>query len=210
MTRLILISAILVSLVTGCGPRFGGGSSASYGNADHELYESDDQETIEWIGLDGETHTATVYSSWVRNIEGQGVAGRLKVDNDYVWIECKKGDVLCTERTESYATHGHMPEYQAVAINACPSNKSPARTSCRDDVKVGDTLCISNLPHNVVTVGDTGYGQADWSEQEKKEWVDLWLGLHGPDYPHFRGKRSVWVLRDILVLPCFRQSPCPI
>ncbi|HEU5070597.1 MAG TPA: hypothetical protein VFV96_09320 [Verrucomicrobiae bacterium] len=36
MTRLILISAILVSLVAGCGTRFGGGSSASYGNADHE------------------------------------------------------------------------------------------------------------------------------------------------------------------------------
>ena len=36
MTRLIIISVILVSLVTGCGPKYGGGSSSSYGNADNE------------------------------------------------------------------------------------------------------------------------------------------------------------------------------
>jgi hypothetical protein len=181
-----------------------------YGNADHELWESDDQETIKWTGLDGKTHSATVYSQWVRNIEGQGVAGRLRIENDYVWIECHKGNPLCIERPESYATHGYMPKYQAVAINPCPPKKYRTRISCRDDVKVGDTLCINNLPYNVVTVRDTGYGQPDWTEQEKKEWVDLWMGLHGPDYTHFPGKRSAWVLKDIPVFDCPDWWPCPI
>lgn len=35
MTR-VLISIVLVGLVAGCGPRYGGGSSSSYGNADHQ------------------------------------------------------------------------------------------------------------------------------------------------------------------------------
>src|SRR5215469_13270283 len=35
MARFVLISIILAGLVAGCGRNYGGGSSASYGNADH-------------------------------------------------------------------------------------------------------------------------------------------------------------------------------
>jgi hypothetical protein len=36
MTRHIFISAILLGLLVGCGPKYGGGSFGSFGNADHE------------------------------------------------------------------------------------------------------------------------------------------------------------------------------
>jgi len=36
MKRLVITSLVLASFVVGCRPRFGGGSSGSYGNADRE------------------------------------------------------------------------------------------------------------------------------------------------------------------------------
>jgi len=36
MKRLVLASLVLVGLLVGCGPRFGGGSSGSYGNPDRQ------------------------------------------------------------------------------------------------------------------------------------------------------------------------------
>ena len=36
MARFLLISAILVGMIAGCGRNYGGGSSVSYGNADHQ------------------------------------------------------------------------------------------------------------------------------------------------------------------------------
>jgi RHS repeat-associated protein len=182
-----------------------------YGNADHELWKSADKEEIHWVS-GGKTNRASVYSRWLRNIEGQGAAGRLKTENGYVWLRCEEGNPVCSEVTESDATHGGLRKYLDVAINPCPSQPKAKFTGvpCRKDVKKGDTLCISNLPNNVVTVKDHGYGQLSWDEQRKGKWVDLWMGLHGPDYPHFPGFRSTWILKEDMPFTCPGWRICPI
>ena len=187
-----------------------------YGNADEQLWGPGDQQTKQWTGLDGKIHTKDVYSRWVRNIEKAGTAGRLKVENSYIWLRCKEGNPVCSEVTESDATQGGLRRYLDVAVNPCPLDRGIPHRYCRSDgVRKGTTLCIDRLPNYVLTVRDWGHGQPGWDDDPKRktEWVDLWMGLYGPDYEHFRGYRNAWILkadRPPVSPECLGWRICPI
>lgn len=82
MTRLFLISVVLVGLVAGCGPKYGGGSSSSYGNADHETTTEVETQrdpngqllfVIAWTAKHGGGRTSSSGRNLLTSIHGQEV-----------------------------------------------------------------------------------------------------------------------------------------
>jgi RHS repeat-associated protein len=190
-----------------------------YGNADHERFGGSTK-SIQWTGLgNGRVHDSTVSSLWLEFVLAEGTAGRLNTENGYVWIKCTneqgKKPLTCWEVTEKEATK-NLAVYEDVAINPYPQaptlsdlKRVPA-SSYRKDVKKGDTVCIANCL-NLVTVKDHGFGKQAWGEKGRKEWLDMYIGLHGYYDWEPIGQRDIWVLRP-LPFPetCPGTLPCPI
>lgn len=169
----------------------------SYGHAVHEWFAGDpkDFEDLTWKGLDGQQHTAEVDPSWVANIKGQQVAGKLEYGGHTVWIKCNKNG-RCTEKTESEAKEGGwgtpLTPYKNVAYNWVKNT----------DLKDNDSICVRKL--GIVTISDHGSGGG-------AHWLDLYIGEHGPNWDSLGSQNRIWVLRPVPrdLDPCTRDL-CPI